>query len=882
VTGATELADALARRAGDEVERLVDRHLPGFRVPGVFAGHPVGPDVRADLAFTLGLLRRYGATEVAGVAVEDALRRVLHPIDGAATHTFSSYRVAETLADLGPFDVNPLFDAGSPAERDRLAAACDSTSFVPLLEEGHLPRNYAAVLARCELARVRLGLPVDLPALDALLDRVRALLGEHPRGFLDDSASGIGRYDIYTPDVYLFSEPFAHRLGEVWERGARSALGLVGAVVASNGAAVPWGRSSGALATCMTIELAGLALDHGLTPEPGRWLALAERALERIDDWFAGGLVTAHQHRSTYAYRGSHRRLQMTLDCLGKLVDAALGLRRAGRRGGHAPLGEVFPARDELVVVDDARRAGVWSYRSTDLAFVLPLVGGTVSDYLPSPRNPGLFEVPVDADLPTGVPSVYAGGRHFTAGGLPAAVEKRPCGLVVRHDGFAVSGSLEARDGGRELPGSREATYRVEGRTLHVEETLRFETAPDAVAVQVTEAAARPLSVRFRCATPHAATVVDTAGLKEYRSFWGELARVHQLDLDPLPTLSYGWSVAAKLRVLTSAVSHHYHRSLYDALAERVVDGAVPRSALADQRRLGRVLGQWDLFHLHWPEWFLGPELDRHRAFIDALGRSGVRVVWTQHNFGPHEGDDRLTAVYDAWAAAADGVVHHSRWGQERVRARYAFSPDAVHRVVPHGHFGNLMGDVPAVDRREVEDELGLTPGLLRLGVVGAPRPDKDVALVVDAFLACGRDDLELLVLSLGPDDPVPSHPRIVARPYRMEPRWLYNRRLRAIDVLVLPFRGESMLTTGVVGDAVGLGLPTLVSDWPFLTEVLGGAGICYGRTADDLAQQLRRLDEAALADAAAACRALQPAYDWSVVAERTFELLEAVGTSRL
>ena len=49
-----------------------------------------------------------------------------------------------------------------------------------------------------------------------------------------------------------------------------------------------------------------------------------------------------------------------------------------------------------------------------DLAFVLPIVGSTVSDYLPAPHNPGLFEVPVDADLPTGVPSVFRKGVRYT------------------------------------------------------------------------------------------------------------------------------------------------------------------------------------------------------------------------------------------------------------------------------------------------------------------------------------------------------------------------------------------------------------------------------------------------------------------------------------
>ena len=114
------LASDLVAYVDDQLTRLVERHLPGFRVPGAFAGHRVLPDVRADLAFTLGLLRRNGVQEVAGLDVASAVERVLAPIDGPGTHSFASYRVAETVAAVGM--ATPL--AANVAE------ACDSTSFI--------------------------------------------------------------------------------------------------------------------------------------------------------------------------------------------------------------------------------------------------------------------------------------------------------------------------------------------------------------------------------------------------------------------------------------------------------------------------------------------------------------------------------------------------------------------------------------------------------------------------------------------------------------------------------------------------------------------------------------------------------------------------------
>ena len=47
-------------------------------------------------------------------------------------------------------------------------------------------------------------------------------------------------------------------------------------------------------------------------------------------------------------------------------------------------------------------------------------------------------------------------------------------------------------------------------------------------------------------------------------------------------------------------------------------------------------------------------------------------------------------------------------------------------------------------DWAEAERMLGLEPAALRLGVVGAPRREKDVQLVLDAVHRCTRDDVQL------------------------------------------------------------------------------------------------------------------------------------------
>jgi hypothetical protein len=244
------LAAGVLRDLGDPASGVA----PGLVLPATLAGHRVDADAHADLVFTLGLLREAGVERIADLDLETVLHDRLAATDARRTHTFFSYRIAETAARLGGLD------ALAPATRDVVVAAADSTEWLPLLDEGVLPRNYAVVLARCELARARLGLDVDPAVVDGLVTRVAALFGESPEGWLDDSQTGRGQVDMYTVDAYLFAEPFADRIGDVWARGHASASRMVDAVATPGGAALPWGRSIGALAVCHSAELAGLLL----------------------------------------------------------------------------------------------------------------------------------------------------------------------------------------------------------------------------------------------------------------------------------------------------------------------------------------------------------------------------------------------------------------------------------------------------------------------------------------------------------------------------------------------------------------------------------------------------------------------------------------------
>jgi hypothetical protein len=346
------------------------------------------------------------------------------------------------------------------------------------------------------------------------------------------------------------------------------------------------------------------------------------------------------------------------------------------------------------------------------------------------------------------------------------------------------------------------------------------------------------------------------------------------------------WRVTPVLRIASTSVGHPYNDSLYSSLRDRVRIEPVAESLAWNARARAAFTKRVDQLHLHWPEWIflaLGPDVGAHRGFIAALHEGGTRIVWTMHNLVPHTKDPAYRPIYEAWAEAADLVIHHSVWGRDRAVDTYAFGPSTRHVVIPHAAWHPLDDTAAAADRAATEAELGLKVGALRLGIVGAPRVEKDVELALRAVARSSRSDIELVALSLDGSETVPDDPRIVVRHYEHVDRSTYARRLHGFDALVLPFRPDGeMLATGTVGDAVAAGIPALCSSWPVLAEALGDSAIVYGETEDDLVTCVEQLTRDDLSRAAVAVRDLRDELSWPAIAERTYVELDRLGSAHL
>lgn len=865
----SSFADTCDRFAVEHLGRFIDRWAPDGRLPRTFAGHVVRSDVAADLAFTFALLARAGVPNVSGITPRDGVVRALAVVRGDEVTTFWSYRVAESLLLFGEGATNELLRTSSPKSRHELEAACASPAHLDRLGRD-LPTNYAFALARVEHGRARLGLG-DGSGLARAVTACRAALTANSSGFVDDSPRQRGRFDLYLVDALLVAEPLAGLLAPDWERSLTRAVDLSLTLMDPTGALIPWGRSSGVLSIAATVQLAATVLAHGLDDAP-RWDRVGRDALVTLDRWFVDGLVDSHRRAAADHYRGPSRWLQLTLDVIGKVASAGLLARRSPAVTATTEPVTPFVDHDELIALSD--RARVWSVRRGSFAFSLPFVAGATSDYVAAPFQPGAFEQPADSALAGLTPVVVSEGRHFVVDGVPTSVVRTSSGVRAEWRGFRqLQPPSDRASPPVRLAGSRRATFRVDGRRLLVDDELELAAPAEAVVIHAVDTSARPIDLAVETAdgSIEGRRCIDVNGLADFRSHWGRLPVVHEAELaQPGSTVRFRWAVQPALRVAVTSRPHWYVDAIY-----RHVDRHSVAGFEGDQ---WPDLAGLDVFHLHWPERIAGRDLGHHRRLVDRLRRARVTIVWTLHNLAPHDRRDGDEELYALWAGAACAAIHHTQWGMQRVRERYSFSSDCVHRVIAHPHFGHLAAAAPEA-RDVAAARLGLPPCELRIGVVGAPRPGRTLAPLVEGLRASGRDDVQLVILSAADPLAYADDPNIVAFPHEFVTRPAFNRRLATLDVLALPHFDDSALGTGVLADAIGHELPVLSTDWGFATEVLDGAGIALGAMAEEIAETIAALVRPTLDAARARMIALRARDDPAAVAERHVALLDEVAT---
>jgi glycosyltransferase involved in cell wall biosynthesis len=357
---------------------------------------------------------------------------------------------------------------------------------------------------------------------------------------------------------------------------------------------------------------------------------------------------------------------------------------------------------------------------------------------------------------------------------------------------------------------------------------------------------------------------VDVSGIKPFRSFWSQHKLLRELHLPGQTEIKVSYRLGQRLRILAIPGDHDYVRRFYENLEQSSFEADFLPQQLDWRPGLAREWSeQYDILHVGWPEHLFGGEQDeryrnRYRGFLEELAAQPIRVIWTLHNRLPHYGGHAWAAeLYARWAALTAAALHHSEWGQARVRRDLPFAENCLHRVIPHPYYES------PITRREAEQKLGLPEAQVRIGVLGRPQKEKQVPLVLREFAASNNEDLQLLVTAVGPNASIPVDPRIYAFPRRaMVSREMINQYLAACDLLVCCPSGSRYLTSGIVADAVGAGVGMIANQWPFLQEIMGEAGLYFDdQKPGDLCRLFNELQWKDIIRTASVARSLRKKY---------------------
>lgn len=294
------------------------------------------------------------------------------------------------------------------------------------------------------------------------------------------------------------------------------------------------------------------------------------------------------------------------------------------------------------------------------------------------------------------------------------------------------------------------------------------------------------------------------------------------------------------------------------------------------------------VLHMHWPHRYLAPRygsatLARWITMFElrVLRLLGVRIVWTIHNIGAHDGgrsDDELRGQV-AIASIAHAIICHCE--AARALAADAWGLDATTQarmhVIAHGNYVGVYPDT--YDRETAREELGLGPDERVFLFLGKIRPYKGVLDLIKAFRTIERTGVRLVItgqverraLTERLRSAAEGDPRIMIRPGRVKDKRM-QLFLRAADVMALPYR--DVLTSGSAVLGMTFGLPIVAPRIGCLPETLEGCSVLYDpEQSDGLRAALEEAMGADLAPLSARAAATAAELDWGPIAARTAAL---------
>jgi len=276
------------------------------------------------------------------------------------------------------------------------------------------------------------------------------------------------------------------------------------------------------------------------------------------------------------------------------------------------------------------------------------------------------------------------------------------------------------------------------------------------------------------------------------------------------------------LRIIASPAFSNETQNPYTALLYRHLERR--GFEIAEFSLPGLLLGNADIWHIHWPDLTLnaGPAHRRFRRALIFLAKlliarlRGVRVVWTVHNLKPHDWVmDRVQAfVHAAFLRSISAFISLTESARSAAVDQYPALRNVRGFVVPHGHYAGVYPDT--VDRRDARSALGLPAAAKVYLFFGQIRAYKNLPALIDAFDDLGDED-SYLVIAGNPLEPEYGR-RIAAltggrERVRCDLGPIANERvqlfMRAADVVVLPY--QDILNSGAALLALSFQRPVVV-----------------------------------------------------------------------
>ena len=272
------------------------------------------------------------------------------------------------------------------------------------------------------------------------------------------------------------------------------------------------------------------------------------------------------------------------------------------------------------------------------------------------------------------------------------------------------------------------------------------------------------------------------------------------------------------------------------------------------------LLGQQDVFHIHWPEsafnhglvgaWLTSRVL---LTAMDRLRRQGTRCIWTAHNLAAHERrfPKAEARAWRAFNARLDGFISLTSYGLGAARERFPELREVPGFVVAHPHFRGAYPDV--LTRAQARSALGIAPDARVVAYLGRILEYKNVPELVRVFLqtvaGSAASDARPWQLLVAGQPRSPTQTAQVTAACAGDPRvrlWLRHIAneelqlfLRAADLVVLPYR--EIFNSGTALLALSFDRPVLMPSSPTSLDLRESCGDDWVHVYDSLSPEVLR-----------------------------------------